>query len=37
MSKPMTAATLKQLGADLIDRLRLRTLPIGMRLFEDAA
>ena len=37
MTEAMTAATLKQLGADLVDLLRLRTLPIGMRLFEDAA
>lgn len=36
-TEPMNAARLQELGARLGDLLRLRTLPIAMKLLEDAA
>ena len=37
MSEVPGAEALKQLAQELTELLRLRTLPIGMRLFEDKA
>ena len=36
-TKPIGAERLKELAADLVGLLKLRTLPIGLKLFEDLA
>ncbi len=37
VTKPIDAERLKELAADLVALLKLRTLPIGLKLFEDVA